>query len=192
MSRYPPRPAPHRQTRSGIPGGKICAIPGKDRRIAPAARWYTGGMKTFLVPVDFSAVTDKVIDAALTFARALPGRVVLLHIIQPPVIAGGEYALPAEAVEEVVNNNRRSALQKLDGRLETFRSAGIECSVATEVGAPDRAILDTAAKCHADYVIMGSHGHGKLYDFLVGSTASGVIKKAKCSVIVIPPVDRPG
>lgn len=53
-------------------------------------------------------------------------------------------------------------------------------------------ILDEAAKHHADFVIMGSHGHGKLYDFLVGSTASGLIKQARCGVIVIPPPDRTG
>lgn len=147
-------------------------------------------MKTFLVPVDFSAVTDKVIDAALGFARTMQGRVVLLHIIQPPVIAGGEYALPTEVIDEVVNNNKRTALQKLDGRRESFRKEAIECTVVAEVGAPDRVILDEADKCRADFIIMGSHGHGKLYDFLVGSTASGVIKKAKCGVIVIPPADR--
>lgn len=150
-------------------------------------RWR---MKTFLVPVDFSAVTDKVIDAALAFAGAFQSKVVLLHIIQPPVVAGGEYALPAEVLDEVVTNNKRIALQKLDGRLEAFRRAAIDCSVTAEVGAPVAAILAAAEKAHADFVIMGSHGHGKLYDFLVGSTASGVIKKAKCGVIVIPPAER--
>lgn len=149
-------------------------------------------MKTFLVPVDFSAVTEKVIEAALAQARAFRGRVALLHIIQPPVSTGGEYALPVEVVEEAINTNRRSALQKLDGRLETFRAAGIECSVSTTVGVPDRAILEEAAKVGADCIIMGSHGHGRLYDFLVGSTASGVIKRAKCAVLVIPPADKHG
>ncbi|AOS43283.1 Putative universal stress protein [Lacunisphaera limnophila] len=147
-------------------------------------------MKTFLVPVDFSPVTDKVIDAALGFARAMQGRVILLHIIQPPVIAGGEHALPADVIEEVVQNNQRAALQKLDGRRESFRKEAIDCSVAAEVGAPDRVIVAEAAKRQADFIIMGSHGHGRLYDFLVGSTASGVIKQATCGVIVIPPADR--
>ncbi|MFZ5496853.1 MAG: universal stress protein [Verrucomicrobiota bacterium] len=143
-------------------------------------------MKTFLVPVDFSAVTDKVIAAALGFARAFQGKVALLHVIQPPVVAGGEYALPVEVVKEAVSANQRNALQKLDAHKETFRAAGIECTVTTAVGAPDQAILAEAAKTGADYVLMGSHGHGRLYDFLVGSTASGVIKRARCGVIVIP------
>jgi nucleotide-binding universal stress UspA family protein len=147
-------------------------------------------MKTFLVPVDFSAVTDKVIDAALAFAGAFHGRIVLLHIIHPTVVGGGEYALAPEALDDVVSNERRLALQKLDGRCESFRRAALECTVAVQVGAPDRVILEEADKLAADFVIMGSHGHGKLYDLLVGSTASGVIKRAKCGVIVIPPADR--
>ncbi len=149
-------------------------------------------MKTFLVPVDFSAVTERVIEAALAQAKAFRGRVALLNIVQPPVVAGGEYALPVEVVEEAVATNQRTALQKLDGRLETFRAAGIECSAATVVGAPDHAILAAADQAGADCIIMGSHGHGRLYDFLVGSTASGVIKRAKCAVLVIPPADKHG
>jgi nucleotide-binding universal stress UspA family protein len=134
-------------------------------------------MKTFLVPVDFSAVTEREIEAAVAQARAFQGRVALL---------------PAEIVEEAVSTNRRTALQKLDGRLETFRAARIECSASAVVGVPDRAILDDADRVGADCIIMGSHGHGRLYDFLVGSTASGVIKRAKCAVLVIPPADKQG
>ncbi|MDQ5978731.1 MAG: hypothetical protein QG602_1705, partial [Verrucomicrobiota bacterium] len=57
-------------------------------------------MKILLVPVDFSAVTEMVIEAALAQAKAFRGRVHLLHVIQPPVVGSGEYALPVEIVEE--------------------------------------------------------------------------------------------
>ncbi len=153
-------------------------------------RVYTPVMKTFLVPVDFSAVTDKVVAAAQAFARAFSGRIVLYHVVQPPVIAGGEYALPVEVVDEAVSTSRKSALEKLIVLQAALHAAGAECVTATGVGGPVRCILDEAAKTAADFVVMGSHGHGKLYDFLVGSTASGVIKRAKCGVIIIPPADK--
>lgn len=168
----------------------MCAVPTKEPPVSAVASVLHWTMKTFLVPVDFSAVTEKVIEAALAQARAFRGHVALLHVIQPPVSTGGEYALPVEVVEEAVNTNKRAALQKLEGRRETFRAAGIECSVATAVGVPDRAILEEAGRVAADCIIMGSHGHGRLYDFLVGSTASGVIKRGKCAVLVIPPADK--
>lgn len=171
---------------------KNCAIPTKEPPVAGPGFVLQWVMKTFLVPVDFSAVTEKVIESALAQARAFRGHVALLHVIQPPVSTGGEYALPVEVVEEAVETNKRAGLQKLEGRREAFRAAGIECSIATAVGVPDRAILEEAARVGADCIIMGSHGHGRLYDFLVGSTASGVIKRAKCAVLVIPPADKHG
>ena len=147
-------------------------------------------MKTFLVPVDFSAVTEKVIEAALAQAGAFRGRVVLLHVIQPPAVSGGEYALPVAVVEEAINSTRVGVRKKLEAFVEFFEDAGIDCTYDDAVGAPDRAILAAAKTFQADCVIMGSHGHGKLYDFLVGSTASGVLKHIKCAVLIVPPADK--
>jgi nucleotide-binding universal stress UspA family protein len=147
-------------------------------------------MKTFLVPVDFSPVTEQLIDSTLAFARAFQGKVVLLHIVQAPVIASADYALPAEVIQEAVTVSQNAARNKLAAFTGQFEQAGIDCSSRTLIGSPVPLIHDEAAKTGADFILMGSHGHGKLYDFLVGSTASGVIKKARCGVIIIPPVDK--
>ena len=147
-------------------------------------------MKTFLVTVDFSSITGRVIDSAMEFARAHKGKVVLLHVVQAPVIASAEYALPADVIQEAVTVSKNASQKKLAAYIELFTKEGIDCIGKILIGAPVPLIRGESAKSGADFVIMGSHGHGKLYDFLVGSTASGVIKKAKCGVIIIPPVDH--
>ncbi len=147
-------------------------------------------MKTFLVPVDFSPITEKVVESAMAFARAFNGKVVLLHIVQAPVIATAEYALPAEVIQEAVTISKNASQKKLTHYTEHFLKAGIVCTNKTLIGAPVALIREEAGQAHADFILMGSHGHGKLYDFLVGSTASGVLKKAKCGVIIIPPTDK--
>ncbi len=147
-------------------------------------------MKTFLVPVDFSSVTEDVIDSAVSFARAFEGKVVLLHVVQPPVIVTGEYALPVEVMQEAMVAGENSAKTKLNDYHEMFRTGAIDCAVSVRHGPPVEVIREVAAEVSADYIIMGSHGHGKLYDFLVGSTASGVLKKAKCGIIIVPPADK--
>lgn len=146
-------------------------------------------MKTFLVPVDFSAVTDDVIDTAVTFARALSGRVNLIHVVQPPVVTS-EFSMPVEVLQEAMTVGERVAKEKLAVHVGLFRQAGIPCESRVVHGPPVPMIREEAKRTLADYIIMGSHGHGKLYDFLVGSTASGVIKKATCGVIIVPPSDR--
>ncbi len=148
-------------------------------------------MKTFLVPVDFSAVSEAVIDTAVSMARAFEGKVLLLHVVQPPVVVTGEYALPVEVMQEAMTAGENSAKEKLAVYDGMFRTAGIDCQFSVRHGPPVQIILEEAARTKADYILMGSHGHGKLYDFLVGSTASGVIKRAKCGIIIVPPEEKP-
>ena len=146
-------------------------------------------MKTFLVPIDFSAVSEEIIDTAVTFARAFDGKMVLLHTVQSQIITS-EYALPAEALHEAMLVDEKSAADKLARYAEMFHTADLAVETIIRQGPPVTAILEVADKVSADYIIMGSHGHGRLYDLLVGSTASGVIKGAKCGVIIMPPEDK--
>ena len=149
------------------------------------------GMKIFLVPVDFSAVSEEIVDTAVSFARSFGGKVILLHIVQPPIITS-EYALPVDAVQETMSTSEKTAVSKLAVYAETFRMAGLEAGIAVRHGPPVYEILDAAAKARADFILMGSHGHGKIYDLLVGSTASGVLKGAHCGVIIMPSVGKAG
>ena len=147
-------------------------------------------MKTFLVPVDFSPVTEDVIGNAITFARAFGGKVTLLHVVQPPVVATTEYALPVEIIQEALDVTEKSARDKLARYSDLFREARLEAEVRVLIGPPVTHILEEAARIKADYILMGSHGHGRLYDFLVGSTASGIIKRARCGIVILPPEDK--
>jgi len=153
---------------------------------AAGAGCYTDRMKKILVPVDFSSVTDRVVDETEALARAFEGKVSLLNVVQPPAVATAEYALPVEVIQEAMNVTDKSARDKLAKFEARFRAAGLNCETDVLVGQPVAVILEQAAKTGADYIVMGSHGHGKLYDFLVGSTASGVLKKARCAVIILP------
>jgi nucleotide-binding universal stress UspA family protein len=116
---------------------------------------------------------------------------VWLHVIQPPIITS-EYALPVEAVQESLEAGEQAAAAKLTAYAESFQRAGLSAETVVRQGPPVPAILEEAAKSKASFIIMGSHGHGKFYDLLVGSTASGVIKGAKCGVIILPRAGKTG
>jgi nucleotide-binding universal stress UspA family protein len=146
-------------------------------------------MKTYLVPVDFSAVSGRIVEAGVGFARAFGGKVVLLHVVPPPIITS-EYALPLGAVQEMVETSEQAAETRLGQLAKDCVAADLEVEPLVRSGPPVATILATAAKVHADYIIMGSHGHGKIYDLLVGSTTSGVIKGARCGVVILPSDQR--
>ena len=47
-------------------------------------------------------------------------------------------------------------------------------------------ILKTAREIAADFVVMGSHGHGSVYNLLVGSVTEGVLKAGERPVLLVP------
>ena len=148
-------------------------------------------MKTFLVPVDFSSVSKKIVDTTVSFARSFGGKVVLLHVIAPPIIIS-EYVMPVEVALEPTVASKEPATTKLNAYAGVLQAAGLSVEAIVRHGPPINAILEEAEEVNADFIIMGSHGHGKLYDLLVGSTASGVLKSAKCGVIIMPHEEKVG
>ncbi len=149
---------------------------------------YTDGiMKTILAPIDFSPITDRVCSAAASLAKAVGGRLILLHSVAPPVVTS-EYAPMVENIAEISAASEEAAakrMMRLQKKLQD-RLVVVECMQF--YGAPVPYILEQAKELSADYIVMGSHGHTALYDLLAGSTAHGVLRKAPCPVLIVPAV----
>ncbi len=142
-------------------------------------------MKTILVPIDFSTVSRPVLAAAATLARAINGRVVLLHVVQQPVIIN-EYDLMVTDVALMSAGVERAASRHLTTLVKSLGRRVSKVEAVCRSGPPVREIIDQARKCAADYIVIGSHGHSAFYDLLAGSTASGVLKRSRCPVLVVP------
>ena len=142
-------------------------------------------MKTILVPVDFSRVTDAVVQEASSLARALPARVVLLTVIQPPVIMS-EYGALLGDVVQITAAGEKNAARQLARLKEKLADTSVKTDTVQLNGLPIRLIVEQAKKLEADYIVMGSHGHTALYDLLVGSTTHGVLMRAACPVVIVP------
>lgn len=142
-------------------------------------------MKTILVPVDFSDVTTRVLDTARGMARAFGAKLVLLHVSEPePDFIGFE---PGPiAVRTAVARDFKKEHQKLEELSATVAVDGFQVLALHEQGPLVDKILDEVAKQQADAIVMGSHGHGALFEFLVGSVTSGVLRASKVPVIVVP------
>ena len=148
-------------------------------------------MKTILAPVDFSAVTTRVCATAAELARALAGRVVLLHSVPQPVVIS-EYGVMVDdlvAMDRAAHAAAAKQLSRLRQRLGSVASESLLCT-----GAPVPHIVAEAIRLEADYLVIGSHGHTTFYDLLVGSTTHGVLMKAGCPVVIVhaAPGRQPG
>lgn len=148
-------------------------------------------MKTILVPLDLSAAAVQVCDAACDLAKLIGARPILLHIVQaPPVMMSEVYAFDANQLSEMNSAAEKSAAHKLRALAHHCAKRDVKVTTVQRTGIPVAAILARAASIKARYIVMGSHGHGAMYDLLVGSTTHGVLKKAPCPVLVVPPATR--
>jgi nucleotide-binding universal stress UspA family protein len=146
-------------------------------------------MKTVLAAIDFSAGSERVVTEAIHLARGTKARLVVLHVVQPPLAVdpdlGGQMRTQYAAL---ASENAAEALANLQKKLQ---AETVTIQTAHLVGQPGQRVLDYAGELRADYIVLGSHGHGAVYDLVVGRTASRVIKHAKCPVLVVPPPVTP-
>ncbi len=143
-------------------------------------------MNTLLVPLDFSEATDAVLKEAGKLAGSLNARVVLLHVIEPVVSyipVGASMDVLATPIQE--NLPDQETVQK---RLEQLASrlGSTQTTSRAVIGTAVNEILDCAESEDVTYILLGSHGHGALYHLFSGSVVTGVLKKSKRPVIVIP------
>lgn len=144
-------------------------------------------MKTILVPVDLSAATTKVCAAACELAKLMNARLVLLHVTQPPpVMLADYYAFDSGVMAEAFAAGEKFAERRLKALARLCTRQQLEVETIQVTGQPVTVILARAAALKADYVVLGSHGHGAVFNLLVGSTAQGVLRKAPCPVLVVP------
>ena len=142
-----------------------------------------------LMAVDDSAFYEIVLRAIGTGVRHENTEVLVLHVLQPvepvppPEMAQG-YAPELEGQKQPA----RTLVERIAGEL---RRVGFTAQTEVLIGDVTKTILDRAAEWRADLITVGSHGQRSIRDFLLGSVAESVARRAGCSVAVVrPPVSN--
>lgn len=132
--------------------------------------------KNILVPISFD--TDRDAAGAIQIALTLAGedsRISLLHVIERVPDYVTSY-LP----EDYLRDSRRAIEAKLAGMAAPFPNV----SSIVVTGHSGRTILEWADNNEVDCIVIASHRPG-MQDLLLGSTATQVVRHAKCAVHVI-------
>ena len=127
-----------------------------------------------LLAVDGSADSDRAVDAAADVAAAFGARVHVLHV---QLVMGSPAAALVEPDEQASAAVRR-AVQALEAR-----RVEVEEEVAVGQSAVST-IVATADRIGADLVVLGSRRPSGIDGLLLGSTAHGVIHRARCPVLL--------
>ena len=143
-------------------------------------------MKRIIAAVDFSPVTEQVIERATAVAEAFAAELELVHIAAPePDFVG--YEAGPRTVRESRAKELRDEHRDLQARADELRGRGLKVEALLIQGPTVDTIVAHALQHHADLVVLGSHGHGAVYRALMGSVSEGVLRKVHCPILIVPP-----
>jgi nucleotide-binding universal stress UspA family protein len=160
-------------------------------------------MKSILVPIDFSDATPPVIDLARELAKGLDAEIFLVHVKElSAATAPGAFGYGLTGMPELApmsgmtvpvfdpmpqpipeNEDQKSKLAQWQREIA---QDGIKVSLHEPTGGVAEEILNQADVLHADLIVMGTHGHGAMYNLLVGSATKGVLKHSRRPVLLVP------
>lgn len=129
-----------------------------------------GIFSKILFPTDFSDHASAVVPI-LEGLEGL-GKVILLH-----VVTRGE-------TEEEIALSMEAARHRLEAIAESLKTAGKETEVMVHMGSPTDEIINLAEEEDVSLIVMGRHGHGRVREMVLGSTAYMVAKRAKRPVLI--------
>jgi nucleotide-binding universal stress UspA family protein len=133
--------------------------------------------RNILVPIDpaHGEVGERIIAVAKLLAGG-NGRITLLTVMEPIPSHVAAY-IPDGTLEA----NRKAAAERLRAMAE--RTGLQKAVLELRDGGPSAVILEEAGRLGVDAIVLGSHRQN-YGDYLIGSTASRVVRHARCSVIV--------
>lgn len=89
-------------------------------------------------------------------------------------------------MQKDAQDGARATVEKASAKLQTGDESR-QINVTTKIlsGSPKSVILEEAEEFDADLIVVGSHGHGMIERFLLGSVSHAVALHAKCSVEIV-------
>lgn len=141
-------------------------------------------MVSILVAVDGSDSARRGLEFAARQALAIGNARLHVLAVTAPVRVYGE-------IEVYVGEERMRALAAtevrgiLDAAAVVLRDTGVEFDVEQLDGQPAKVIARRASELGCEWIVMGTHGHGRLGTALLGSVAQSVVHLADVPVTLV-------
>ena len=132
-------------------------------------------IKNVLAATDLSDSSRDAASRAVQLCLEHGAQLELLHVLEdlPP--------LAMLSMDQVLEDARTALAQEV----ATLVPSGVSCRLAVETGKDFVTIVRNARKMMADVIVIGAHGHHVLRDYILGTTAEKLIRKAAFPVLVV-------
>lgn len=133
-------------------------------------------LRSLLVPIDLTAISDRVLGRVALLPLADGALVTLLHVVPR--------SLPGRARERAERDARRS-LGNEAKQLARALPKGVGVETIVDVGSAAAEIARYATSTRAELVVMGRGGSRALRDTFLGSTAERVLRRGQLPVLAV-------
>lgn len=147
-------------------------------------------MKKILVPTDFSKPAQIAIDVAADIAKKSNGQVILLHVVEEA--SGTSFKITGEVdvsggwedklfTMKLIERSKKQMAKAL----EELKATGVKVIDELRLGTAFHGIRDIITEQKVDLVVMGTAGHSKLEEMIIGTNTEKVVRHAKCPVLTV-------
>lgn len=152
-----------------------------------------------LIPVDFSAYSERACDFGFKLADQFHAEVVLLHVYYSPIHFPGtsydtelyQFAMPEEMISvrnmmQRVHTQFKELAEKVAGKIASGEYPDVKYTCVLKEGVAEEEIL-RYAKSHKPFIIvMGTRGENEKEQSLIGSVTAEIVERSSAFVYVIP------
>ena len=141
-------------------------------------------MKKILVPIDFSKTSEYAAKMAAKIAKKTSASITLIHLIELPseivdIYYGSRFSIPESMLY------LRKIKEKILKFKNNFFTEDMKVDYFIKLNNPFDGIRKYADKIDADLIIMGSKGHSKFEEIIIGSNTEKIVRTSKIPVIVV-------
>jgi nucleotide-binding universal stress UspA family protein len=147
-------------------------------------------MKKILIPTDFSKPAQWALEVATGIAKKAKGQIVLLHIVEQPT--SESFNVQGQTFEgdgwegklftlKLIEKNKK----QLEEAAKYVEDAGVSAKCELRLGNPFHGMRTVITEQKVDLVVMGTSGHSKFEEIVVGSNTEKVVRHAKCPVLTV-------
>lgn len=141
--------------------------------------------KTILVPTDGSSLSDKAIDAAITFAKGAGSKVIGISVSEPRDYSHVSDGMSVSDSKQAFQDRCAIADANVGKIAAAAQAANVPCETVTARSVnPYEEIIKAATNHQCDVIFMASHGRKGLSALFVGSETQKVLANSTIPVLV--------
>ena len=140
-------------------------------------------MERILIAIDGSPASDEAVELGVELAAEQQAAVTFVHVVRPlDVVPMNCFGLAAGARPHDVTEEERQPLVEAKAAAER---QGVHATAELLVGDVVDEIVAYADNLDVDLIVIGSRGHGRLTNALLGSVSRGVLSESKRPVVIV-------